>query len=231
MATYGTLKANALTLLESTGATDVGAVIEIALHEAMNYIASKVRLDDLIESASFTCSSDDDSIPLGVSGFAVSDLVTPVELYVGDSATDDGVRYVYRRYMEWRRLKTVPNAKRYGVWNDPDDLRPGYCFTIDSSDNVLLNPTANSGDVVTLFYEKAPAAYNASNEPELNAKYHGIVLAGALLWGKEFIKEPETIINPYTLFAQLDPQIQEMELHLKALGSSTPVMRISSRYK
>lgn len=224
MSTYEQLRDKALRLTDQVGATDATRVAEVALEEALNYVSTKVVLDGLRGRATYTWLSTDVTVPVGGGGFAITDLSTPLHLYVG-AAQDDGTRYDYRRWNTWLTLKFSPSQERLGLF-EPTTYNelPDRCFTIDPDNNIHIYPEPSEDQILTLYYEKDPAGYgDGTGTPEITGKYQSILTMGAVLWIKDWLREPDQSINPYLLFEQLDPQIRELEIHLRSNGQRPKV--------
>lgn len=230
--TYLQLKTDALVLTDHEGSADVGSVAEIALLEALKFVAQNVRLDSLVGEASYTLDATDITnqyIPLNTDGFEVADITEPLELWVGQTATSDGERYEYKRYLDWRRLKNTQSGRSplFGSYTNPS--MASRTFTLNTSDNILIYPFPTEGKICTLFYQKEIAAYSDAGYPELNDPWDSILINGAVLYIKEFLKETMEPLNPYLLFQQLIPQIEELKISLDSPRTS-PRLRIHSSY-
>lgn len=210
MATYSTLRGRVLSLTNQTGVTVVETIAEIGLEEAMKYVATKVELPALHKSASYTWLSSDTYADLATD-FAVSDFETPDVLYVNE------IPYDFREYEEWLQLKASPTINRVNLSSPATvDERPDRVYTIDSSDRIYLDPVSED-DVLLLRYLAAPAAYgDGSGSPELPSFFDGILVAGAQRVVQQYITDPEQPISFYQLFKALDPQIMELDLHMKS---------------
>jgi hypothetical protein len=216
MSTYAQLKENALIIANQEGDSTAGKIAEIALVEALKYTRSHVLLDGLIGEAEYTWLAADEDIALGVDGFEITESpVEPIELYVG-AAGESGTVYVYRRYLDWRRLNALPGKSRGSMFEESiRDERPARCFSINADGDVVLVPKPSTGQVVTLYYHKEPAGYSAASSPEIPSKWEFILISGAVLWLKEYEKDPDMIIDPVELFGKLDPQISRMDRALR----------------
>lgn len=224
MATYSTLRGRVLSLTDQTGVTTTEGVAEIGLEEAMKYVATKVELPALHKTATYTWTASDTEANI-VTDFGVSDFETPDVLYVNN------IPYDFREYEEWLQLKESPTIDRRNLSTAATvDERPDRVYTIDSSNNIYLNPVA-TGNVLTLRYFSAPAAYgDGSGTPELPTFFDGILVAGAQRVVQQFIIDPEAPVSFYQLFKALDPQIQELDFHLKSKRQHRKI-RISRSYR
>lgn len=238
MATYGTLKTTTLTLLDLTGSTDAGTVVETALVETLKYIAARASLPQLIGSATATWGAATTSIPIGTTGspkFNLTDFGTPNRLYLKREASVDGVGipYTYLEYLDFLDLQNVPYGDTRDSLYEPAsiDARPHYAWTIDHSTSpgaVIAYPVSEN-NVLTLYYNKAPAAYNASNSPEIDALWDRLLTEGAFLITDQWLKEPERPKPPHLLLSQLDPEIDEYK-RAKTSNRKRSTLRVSNRY-
>lgn len=224
MATYLSLLTTASTLADTTGQTDVEEVMKVAMVEALKYVATKITVPELRARATYTWVDGDETIPIGGGGFAVSSFTTPIRLYV------NGVPYDYREWLEWLDLTNAPGGYRWTI-NQPAtrDIRPARCWTINHDDEVEILPLPVEDDVIVLYYDTEPAAYSDGGTPELNARFHNILVNGALLVGKEFLRDPDAILDMQALFSGLDDQIKELSIHQDSQRKRRG-FRISSRY-
>lgn len=210
MATYSTLRGRVLSLTDQTGVTTTQTVAEIGLEEAMKYVATKVELPSLHKSATYTWGASDTYAELSAD-FGVSDFETPDVLYVNN------IPYDFREYEEWLQLKESPTIDRRNLSTAATvDERPDRVWTMDSSDNIYVNPVSTDNTLL-LRYLAAPAAYgDGTGTPELPSFFDGILVAGAQRVVQQYITDPEAPISFYQLFKALDPQIMELDLHLKS---------------
>lgn len=223
MTTYSTLLDRALKLTDSEDVTQAEAVGQIALEEALKYVASKVYLPDLVASASYTYTDSDTYVDISAD-LGISDYETPEYLYIDD------IPYVYREWHEWKILKNSPGQVREDLSSPLTyDERPNRVYTIDPNNRIYIYPVSED-DVVEFFYRKSPAAYTSGGTPEMPSLFDSILVNGAVMYIKEYIREPEAIINPYELFSKLDPQIEELDRHLNSKRSK-PHIRLSRRYR
>jgi hypothetical protein len=230
MTTYLSLKNDVLKLVDSTGATDVGALVEVGLQETLKYVASKVVLEGLISSSTYTWQTGDTEVALGSGGFEITDMETPLEMWVHDSG-EDGFRHEYVKYLEFRRLKNIPSTTRDTITTAPSyNHLPDKAFTKTLDDKILPYPTPKADKICTLYYIKAPAAYSDAGEPEIPSSWTSILVFGAKLFADDMIKEPQQPTNPYNLFGLLDPQIDEFRNALRSPRTGKR-MRISRKYQ
>jgi len=224
MTIYSALLAKALTLVDSTGVTQAASIGEIALEETMKYVASKVYLSGLVSSATYTYGASDTYVELSAD-LGISDFETPEHLYVDD------VPYVFREWHTWKQLKNSPGARRTDLSSaTTNDDRPLRVYTLDPNDRLYIYPIS-AGNVVDFYYRTSPAAYgDGSGTPEMPALFDSLLVNGAVMYLKEYIREPEQIINPYELFKKLDPQIQELDIHLNSKRSRRQ-MKLARSYR
>lgn len=229
MTTYLDLKNDVLKLVDSTGATDVGALVEVGLQEAMKYVASKVVLEGLISSGTHTWVEGATSASLS-GDFGITNMQTPLEMWVHNDG-EDGVRYEYIKYLEWRRLKNVSGATRDFITVAPTSNElPPRSFTKDLDGNIILYPLPKADKICTLFFLTAPAPYSDAGEPPLPDVWTSTLTFGAKLFADDMIKEPQVPTNPYNLFSLLDPQIDEMKNALRSPRTAKR-MRIARAYR
>lgn len=230
--TYAQLKSDVLILTDNEGATDIGSVVEIALLEAMKYVASMVRLDSLTGEVQYTTDATDvTNLYISFSDFNITDMVEPLELYISESATAYGDRYEYRRYLDWRRSYTQSRGPTPLYRDSTRSTLPVGTFTIDPSDRIKVDPFPSASRVVTLIYQKDIAAYSDAGTPEIPSRWDSILVSGAMLWVENFLKqEKEDPITPQLLFKQLDPQIDELKITLES-PRTTPQLRVHRSYK
>ena len=230
--TFSTLKTRALRLADQEDDSDAGNIAEYALEASLRYVASQVLLEDLISSATYTWQSGDTSASLSTD-FAVSDMSTPVEAWVHDSG-EDGVRYVYRPYLEWRRLKNQRNGSRHYLWSATADSNlPDRAFTIKDGDTFYFDTLPNTNQVVTFYYKVAPSNYTDAGTPEIHEEWVDILVFGAAAiirdWVTSNMANELYNPNPYLVLKTLDPQIEEYKNWIRS-NRASPQMRISRRY-
>lgn len=235
MATYDELRDKALRLSDEEGNSDAQAVAEDLLVEAMKYVATFVRLDNLVGSAQHTWVDGDTEADLFGSDFTIADASAPLEplnLFVASDATSNGTEYSYRRFLDWKRLQGDPIIGRRSSIFDSyiNDNRPYRNFTIDPSNRLVIDPVPQEDAVVTIHYKIPVAAYVGANTPEIPGDWDFILVSGAILGIKEFIRQPDAIIDPYNLFVQLDPHLKKMEWQLRGRHTN-PRMKIANSYK
>lgn len=211
------------------GDSDAAAIAEIALEEALKYVAQKVYLPALVASATYTWGVSDTEASLS-SDFGISDFETPVLLLVAENASSTGVPYVFREWLEYEQIRAVPGGIRVNLTSATSyDERPDRVYTLNPSNELIAYPI-KAGNVLTLYYRKSPAAYSDAGTPEMPSLFDSILVNGAVMYLKEYIREPEQIINPYKLFKDLDEQIEELDHHLKSQRQRRP-MKLSARYR
>lgn len=224
MSTYGEIITDAQKLTDTTGQTDIQEMMEAVVIYALKYIATKVTVPELRAVTSYTYLSTDDTIPIGGGGFAISNFTTPIRLYVNDIPHD------YREYLEWLDLQSAPGGFRWSInQTSTVDLRPSRCWTINPSNEVEIYPLPVEDDVIKLVHAREPAAYSSGGTPELNARFHVILMNACVIAAKEFLRDPDAILDLNALFQALDPQITELSIHQDSLRVRRG-HRISSRY-
>ena len=235
MATYGALKTTVLSLCDSPDSVEAGAVAETALAYAMQYLATKMDITSLIDSTSWTVAAGETSwslaTKLGASDWALYS--TPNRVYVkqDSTATSPGRPYDPVDFMSWLDLKAIPYGQSRDTLFDPAtiDGRPSGAYTIDPDSNILIDPIT-TGNVITLYWNKAPAAYASAGTPELPAQYHTVLVNGAIRILKEWIREPEIITDPFGVLQGLDEQIREIDIHIRG-NRKRFTLRPSARYR
>lgn len=235
MATYAELKEKVLILCEHKGSTTLGAVAEIALEEAMKYVASQVELDGLYSEATYTWGASDTGIPENVGGFGITDMMNPLKLFVKSATgTEYGWPHEFRRWENYKVLFSSPVPGRPYILEDTRQTTgelPERAFTKNpTNDTYILYPNPSEGMVVTLDYQRAPLPYSDGATPELNVLDQSLLIFGATTFCKEYINAPQEIINPYNLFQALNPQIEVLRNKLLAMGG-TRKLRISNSYR
>lgn len=225
MATYDTLRDRALKQVGCFGQSDAQTVAQTALEEAMKFVAFHVRIPSLIASATATAPAspelETNAISLtAVGGFNISAGVyqAPDRLYVkkDSTVTDVGTPYEYMEYHFFQDLKQIPANARSGIFYPVViDERPKFCWTITPSGKVWATPTLEN-NVLTLFYRIVPAAYSGAATPEILPMFDHILVDGAVIALKEWLREPETISTLWTLFENgLKSSVDRYDLFLK----------------
>lgn len=212
MAIYSTLRDRALGQVGCTGQTEAQAVAEVALEEAMKFVAFHVRVPSLIASATATAPASPEleanaiAIEGGAGTFQISAGVfqAPDRLYVkkDSSAVSPGTPYEFLEYHHFLDLKSIPGGTRIGIM-EPGvlDERPARSWTITPSNKVWANPLTQ-GNVVSLYYRKSPAANTGGNTPEILPMFDYILVNGAVIALKEFLREPAELTTMWALFEQ-----------------------------
>ena len=103
-------------------------------------------------------------------------------------------------YNHFIELRSIPGGVRVGIMTPGTiDERPAFPWTITPLDKVWAQPLAQN-NVLTLFYRKVPAAYVGANTPEILPMFDYILVNGAVLALKEFLREPTEITTMWGLF-------------------------------
>lgn len=231
--TYSQLKATVLTLCDESGSTDAGAVVEVALLETLKYIATQVEVPGLTSSAQATWGAATTSLSI-TSDFNISDFASANRLYVKkDSTSEDyGTPYDFVEFLHWHDLKSVPNNNFREYISTPArlDERPLKSWTLGlDQDDVFIDPIAEN-NVVTLFYNKEPAAYADGGYPEIGAKWDYLLVAGASLVLQYWLREPDIIIDHHSIIAGIDPLIAKYDSELNTRRKRDQ-LKISHRYR
>jgi len=215
MTTLGEIKQDVLTLCESPDVTEIGNVAKIGIQETLKYISSKIIFAELAKTKTLEFSLDDHSegIPLNVGGFEADDYDTPLRLYI------NGIPYRFRDYLTYTDLTSEVISGKHNrelYDNRVIDKRPKYCWTLRYEDQMILfNARPDDGADMKLVYKKKIPVYDENTVVFLPSMFESLLTNGAVLYCKEYIREPEMIINPYQLLSGLDTQIQELQIHLE----------------
>lgn len=237
MATYETLRDRALSRVGQTGQTEAQLVAQAALEEAMRFVAFHVRILSLIGSATATApanaSDESSAITLGSGGFNItSTYQTPDRLYVKNNSSADnyGTPYEFREYPHFIDLQSISSSSRSNILTPTfDDERPNFCYTETPSGKIWAQPL-DENNVLTLFYRKSPAAYSASGTPEIHTLFDHILVNGAEMVLKEWLREPESITSMWSLFESLLPQIEEYDKQINS-GRKRRQIKIHRSYR
>lgn len=220
--TYSDLKTDVLTFCDQVGSTDAIAVVERGLHYAMRYVARKCELVGLIQESTYTWQGSDTSVLLfDPAGFNItqSQYGSPNNLFVRQNTDNEapGIPFQFIQYTQWLNLKSVATNEFRDSLFDPctSDERPSRTFTLTPDNKMLVHPIGED-NVLTFLWNKRPAAYNDNNSPEIPPDFDYIISNGASLILKEWIREPDAIVDPMKILAALDPQIDEMKTALNS---------------
>lgn len=222
MATYEALRDRALNQVGLLGQSEAQTVAQVALEEAMKFVAFHVRIPSLIASATATAPAspelESNAIAIGGGGFAVSATYQcPDRLYIKSDSTitDIGTPYDFVEYHHFQDLKSIPGVARTGIFQSAlNDERPGFSWTITPSDKVWASPIKED-NVLTLVYRKVPAAYSGAASPEILVMFDHILVNGAVIALKEYLREPAEITTLWTLFENgLMKEIERYDLFL-----------------
>jgi hypothetical protein len=208
MATYSTLRDRALNRVGCLGQSEAETVAQMALEETMKFVALYVRVPGLIATATATAPADPEEEANAIlienaSGFNVSSgvFMAPDRLYVKEDSNADGpgTPYEYLEYDHFQDLKSIPLGNRVSLYNSNlQDQRPRFCYTITPSNEIWAQPLTED-NVLTLRYRKAPAAYSGGTTPEISPQFDFILVNGAELVLKEWLREPDTISTTWSL--------------------------------
>lgn len=236
-ATWNNLLADVLTLTESVGATDVTAVAKIYLFRTLKYIARMADLDGLVGWASRPWLTTDVSALIAgtnpTTGFGITDFQTPYYLMVGGpDANTIPSPYVPLAYKDWLILKGASIDGRWGLDSVVSDQRPSKVFTVDYTDNLLLDPLPPNASTVTLYYFKSPTPFDdGTGFPPVVDDWNDLIVDGAVLLTRAYIENPGgEKINVYKILSALDEQITQMVITLEGKGYRRTQIRISSNY-
>jgi hypothetical protein len=237
MSTGQTLRDRALKQVGCLGQTEAEDFAELALEECMKFVAFNVRVPSLIGSAQATAPADPDleasAIPIGLTGFAVSaTFKAPDSLWVkkDSSAVNYGTPYDFLEYDHFLALGAIPTQIREGFDALVASERPKHCWTITPSDKVWATPLTE-GNVLTLFFRKEPAAYGDAVTPEIHALFDYILVNGAVLALKEWLREPDGVVNMWQIFRDgLAQDIADYKSHLNGRRKRSNI-RIHRSYR
>lgn len=222
---YGQIKDTILLTLDlPTGMVgDISDLIDLKIQEIANEIIGDYKPKELlIKAGPVAVTNGDDEIPIGIGGFAVTDMVVPYGITIGnytDYADNRDEKFIpYLSYEAWMQMNS------YKLGNE----RPFNCFTIDLSDNIILQsyPEGSESWDIYFWYYKTIAAYGSSVEPELPEYYHAILTTGVVLEFPQFFKTPERL----ALYRRLETRYDGLVKKLHALkGFGKKFMNIKSR--
>lgn len=205
--TYEQLRDAALKRVGHLGQSDTEQVAEAALEEAMKFVAYYVRIPSLIGSATATAGAspmlESNAITLSTGGFNItSTYQAPDRLNVKRTSadTDIGIPYTYYEYHVFQDLRNIPGLYRYGLSGPAvNDESSDYAYTITPDGKLWATPLAEN-NILTLYFRKSPAAYSGSAYPEILPLFDTILVNAAETVLKEFVREPEAIVNMWELF-------------------------------
>lgn len=230
--TYSQLRDKVLILCDQTNSDDATAVVQIALEETLKYIAAQVELPQLLSSKTATWGALTTGLSIA-SDFVATDYASPDRLYVKKDvdAEDYGTPYDYLEFMHWNDLRSCSSGGiRESIYEvNRVDERPAHAWTIDLSNNVIIDPVTE-GNVATLFYLKEPDAYADGAFPQMPPKWDYILVSGATLILKEWMREGDVVIDPQTILTAIDPQIAKMDMEMNSKRQRAN-LKISHRYR
>lgn len=227
MTTYSVLRDRALAQVDCVGQTEAQTIAQAALEEAMKFVAFHVRIPSLIASATATAPASPEletnaiAIEGGAGTFGVTSGVyqCPDRLYIkqSSSALSPGTPYEYYEYHHFLDLKTIPGGDRIGILEPGNiDERARFSWTITPTGKVWAQPLSAS-NVLTLYYRKSPAAYSTNVAPELLPLFDYILVNGAVVALKEFLREPADIVHYWELFeVHLRKDVDRYDLFLNS---------------
>jgi hypothetical protein len=212
MSTYATLRDRALDQVGCTGQTEAQTVAQVALEEAMKFVAFHVRIPSLVASATATAPASPEleasaiALTGGASTFGITTGVfqCPDRLYVKKDSTTTGygAPYEFYEYPNFIDLQSIPANQRTGLYDSGlFDERSRFSYTITPTDKVWAQPLT-AGNVLTLFYRKSPAAYSGSATPEITPMFDYMLVNAAVLALKEWLREPAELTTLWALFEQ-----------------------------
>lgn len=238
MSTYLQLRDAALNQVGCAGQAEAQTLAQVALQEAMKYVAFHVRVPSLIASATATAPANPtleaNAITLDTGGFNILSTFQCIDrLYIkkDSTITDIGTPYEYLEYHYFQDEKSVPANERVGIINTGAwDCRPKRSYTITPGNALWAYPLVQN-NVLTLVYRIVPAVYGDSTIPEVLPMFDYILVKGAVLALKEFLREPDSITTMWDLFDQyLMTDCQRYDLFLNGQRKRTH-MRIHRSYR
>jgi len=210
MATYQELRDRALNQVGCLGQSEAQTVAQIAMEEAMKFVAFHIRVPSLIAKATATAPASPNleanaiSLEGGAGTFQIPPGVyqAPDRLFVKRTSTteDYGTPHEYIEYHHFLDLKAIVTGPRVSLYAPAlGDERPDFSWTITPDNKVWCSPISE-GNVITLFYRKNPAAYSGAATPEILPRFDYILVNAAVLALKEWLREPEALTTLWTLF-------------------------------
>lgn len=222
---YGDIKDTILLTLDlPTGMVgDISDLIDFKIQEIANEIIGDLKPKELlVKVGPVAITNGDDEIPVGVGGFAVTDMVAPYAITLGiytDYADNRDEKFLgYLSYESWIQLNS------YKLGND----RPTNSFTIDLDNNIILGeyPSGTDSWDVYFWYYREITAYSSSAIPEIPIYYRGVITTGVVLEFPQFFKTPERL----AMYSQLKARNQDLKDKLRTFKSrDKKFMRIKSR--
>lgn len=238
MSTYQDLRDRALNQVGCLGQAEAQTVAQVALEEAMKFVSFHVRVPSLISSATATApanpSLEANAITLGGGGFAITATYQcPDRLYIkkDSSVAEIGQPYEFLEYHHFQDLKSIPAGMRLDVFDTALlDERPEFSYTI-TPDNKLWAQPITQNNVLTFVFRKSPAVYAAATVPEIVPLFDFILVNGAVIALKEWLREPESITTLWTLFEQgLMKDVEKYDLHVNGQRKRSK-LRIHRSYR
>lgn len=115
-------------------------------------------------------------------------------------------------FMRWERFRRV------WLTGNPGSQYPS-CFSIDPRDNLRLGGKPAAVYTVTGEYQKSPQILAADDdEPEMPAKYHGIIMARAMQKYAAYHGAPEVDVAAERIIDELTPDLRTNQLPEPRLG-------------
>lgn len=226
MATYSTLVTRALNQLRLASNLDAQEVAEVAIAEAMKFVAFHVRIPSLLPSVGALAPAPgiDDVISMtltGTFGLSAGVYQAPDRLWVAQAQSDvtdlnKGTAYTFVPYDTYLDLTSISSnyredlsATRY------DELPSSYVWTIKDDSTIFAKPLAED-NYVTLRYHKVPTAYASNGTPEILPMFDFILVNATVLALKEWLREPDQMLTLWDLYQSLMPSIDEYKRHITA---------------
>jgi hypothetical protein len=173
MSTYAQIRQNVLLMLDvmpsMTG--DIKDMVDLTMRNVVLEIVTELWPDELLTTSSTLriTSATTTPIPIGATGFAITDFLKLSCLLVNEDPTNTGseaVRYKYYSPEAWYRL-----MDRYA-----GNSRNTKSFTMHDSKIELKDyPTGSTVFDLVLKYYKAPAAVADAGIPEIPVQHHSLI--------------------------------------------------------
>lgn len=158
--------------LPSVTTGDVKAAVEAKLQDVLVSISNLYDLRELFRTSdAFTLEEDTDAVPLGATGFEVTDLSEIA--WIGIDFEGEGNDELIQEYswITWKKLYNTMSG----------DQREEYRWTIDPEDNFYFSTLPSGTDTwdAYLHYYKTVAPFVSTNEPELAERHQRVLVLGA----------------------------------------------------
>jgi hypothetical protein len=159
----------------------------------------------LKKSAVFTIDSSTTTVPVGASGFEVTDMVFPWGITIDSDDLNDETSDKFLGYMSY---EAWTNLNSFKTGNN----RPSMCFTINLDDEVEFS-TKPSGDQeweARLWYYRELGEIVLSETPALPQYYHSLITLGVVLEFPQLFKSGERLV----LYRRLEDRFDNLRRKL-----------------